>query len=277
MPAVLASHFVLEDKYLLDLVLSWLGTKSFLFVGLVNKTFYSRYCHLLEISSSSTGQHVKQTFALESLWSVSRMRFAKLCGLNLNLRVKCNSLNSRHLPLCYWASKWAELRVISCAEKLGMKVEKHFKCWGAASSGRLPLLKSNMRVDCHTTKKSLGNFAAIAPSSNVLSWLWEREGPKSTIFTESSKSEMIRCASYAGRIECAQWLLHHGADWHEATIYEAAAHNQLEFIQWARSKGCAWGWRYGDCRNVLARSSVNIDRTFSWLHAQEDFSCNCRP
>eukprot|EP01084_Bolivina_argentea_P263774 446587_1 len=79
-------------------------------------------------------------------------------------------------------------------------------------------------------------------------------------------------AAQFGRIATLKWLLDEGYC-HKDACFTAAQANQIETLQFLRTRGCSWCWDEGDCQYVRECGASNA--TIKWLHAQPNFPCCC--
>jgi hypothetical protein len=250
MCSTLPSKRVLGNEGILLHLMRFLGTGEWLFIAGTSRLWRRQY--------GKVEPH-KETHFKAVYQTVPRLELAYSAGVDL--------------AYGYSIGRYASgMSVILKARELGARWDERL-CRGAASQGRLPLLKElHLDFGCPLGARSR-IYAAKAPTPEVLIWLGEIKGDWGN---ERSLQTLMPWAAECGRIENGQWLRNQGAEWHDDTLFQAAYNNQIAFIQWARQAGCDWGrWGSGYCKYIQTNRARNTEETFDWLHEQEGFPCTC--
>ncbi len=167
-PPVLTSSgtHLLVDSTILAQMFDFLGQGEGLFVIGVNHTWKYLYC-------KSMGGDVVSTSPLAALKSISRLEFAHANGLNVSILSVRVSDKAR--PLAWFAGRLAGSDVcVRLAELAGNDTCKTHIASGAASDGRLGILKDLIENYKWKFGASVLYRAAEAPTLDVLNWLYDQ-------------------------------------------------------------------------------------------------------
>ncbi len=222
---ILTYGTVLLDPIILGLVFDFLGQGEGLFIAGVNHTW--KYLYYKQMGGNIRTSH------LAALKSITRLRFAHTHGLDVS--TYSVRMGDKIRPLAWFAGHVARSDVcVHLAELAGTDTCKSYIGSGAASGGRLDILKE--LIENHRWKfgATVLHRAAEAPTQNVLKWFYDRRiGP----WDQENKGKCLLHAACCGNIENAKFLLDVGSKWHQHTLISAACFNKIHFIRWCRSQG----------------------------------------
>ncbi len=223
--SVLSIGTVLLDPAILGLIFDFLGQGEGLFVIGVNHTW--KYIYNEKMGGGGC------TSPLAALKSISRLEFAHTHGLNF--RTLSVRVDNKTRPLTWFAVHLA--RSDTCfrlAELAGTDACKTHIASGAASGGRLDILKDITENHRWKLNTSVLCRAAEAPTPDVLKWFYAQ---KIGLWDQENKEKFLLHAACCGSIENAKFLLNVQSQWHQHTIVSAACFDKIDFIRWCRSQG----------------------------------------
>lgn len=204
--------------------------------------------------------------------SIPRINLSVSAGMNLNMM--CTKDGYKEFHLGAYLGRHASKDIILHCKAKGMDWEGNI-CRGAASAGRLLLLKELYREYSCPLGKKIGSSAAKAPSTETLTWL--KDEVLTEMWSDDCLEEMLESAAESGRVENARWLREHGARWSRTIMYVAACNSQVRFMQWATSRGCPItdNGETFVCEIVKHSSYADTTEALAWLHAQDGLRCTC--
>jgi hypothetical protein len=248
---------LLEEKVFWDVVVAFVGRGEWLYVALVSRFWRDRYREV-------EGEGKTEWWA--AYRTAPRLDFA-------NHFTELDKSGEGRKRLGLYAGN---LQVVLLYKNWNTRWDRHIY-EGIAERGELRLLQQVLQAQPYSCLAHvIGKSAAKAPTTDVLKWL-RSSRPLYERWSDESLRDMMRSAAEFGRINNGAWLLEScRARWHEKTLYLASYRNHLDFVKWARDRGCPWGtWSRTANFCTTFRNERAHAETFSWLHSHDLFPCQC--
>jgi hypothetical protein len=209
----------LNESGVLQLVLEYAGAGDHMFLAAVCRRWQQLFDAVHNNAESGTDSSCA-TFISAAFASVSRVRYAHECGLNLALDPQAQRLVGR----C------ADAAALTAAHALGLELTPNV-ARGAAQSGSIAKLQVFLKQSCKLPR-DITQYAASSGSLELLAWL-KQTGHSFTITA-------MRSAASKGHVHVLAFLRTAGCMWDSSATAAAARGDHLPVLQWLRQRGCPY-------------------------------------